>query len=64
MARNLKGHGLDEGEPNGAYWCMQPRLIKRGIAPITACRMSLVNPITDDVDIRPALNHAISAVFA
>ncbi len=62
-ARNLKGHGLDEGISTRLL-VYAARLIKRGIAPIAACRMSLVNPITDDVDIRSTLNHAITAVFA
>jgi nitric oxide reductase NorQ protein len=62
-ARNLKGHGLDEGISTRLL-VYAARLIKRGIAPIAACRMSLVNPITDDMDIRSTLNHAITAVFA
>jgi len=61
-ARNLKGHGLDEGISTRLL-VYAARLIKRGIAPIAACRMSLVNPITDDADIRSTLNHAITAVF-
>lgn len=62
-ARNLKGHGLDEGISTRLL-VYAARLIKRGIAPIAACRMALVNPITDDADIRSTLNHAIDAVFA
>ncbi len=62
-ARNLKGHGLDEGISTRLL-VYAARLIKRGIAPIAACRMSLVNPITDDADIRSTLNHAIDVVFA
>ena len=62
-ARNLKGHGLDEGISTRLL-VYAARLIKRGIAPRAACRMALVDPITDDVDIRSTLHHAIDAVFA
>ncbi len=61
-ARNLKGHGLDEGVSTRLL-VYAARLIKRGIAPRAACRMALVDPITDDTDIRSTLNHAIDAVF-
>jgi len=62
-ARNLKGHGLDEGISTRLL-VYAARLIKRGITPRLACRMALVDPITDDTDIRSTLNHAIDAVFA
>ena len=62
-ARNLKGHGLDEGISTRLL-VYAARLIKRGIAPRLACRMALVDPITDDVDIGSTLYHAIDTVFA
>jgi len=62
-ARNLKGHGLDEGISTRLL-VYAARLVKRGIAPRAACRMALVDPITDDADIRSTLHHAIDAVFA
>ena len=62
-ARNLKGHGLDEGISTRLL-VYAARLIKRGIAPRAACRMALVDPITDDEDIRSTLHHAIDAVFS
>jgi len=62
-ARNLKGHGLDEGISTRLL-VYAARLINRGIAPRSACRMALVDPITDDDDIRSTLHHAIDAVFA
>jgi nitric oxide reductase NorQ protein len=62
-ARNLKGHGLDEGISTRLL-VYAARLIKRGIAPRAACRMALVDPITDDTDIRSTLYHAIDVVFA
>jgi len=62
-ARNLKGHGLDEGISTRLL-VYAASLMKSGITPIDACEMALVCPITDDEDIRSTLNHAISAIFA
>ncbi len=61
-ARNLKGHGLDEGISTRLL-TYAAALIKGGIEPKAACRMALVRPITDDADIRDTLDHAIDAVF-
>jgi nitric oxide reductase NorQ protein len=62
-ARNLKGHGLDEGISTRLL-VYAATLINHGIAPRAACRMALVRPITDDADIRDTLDHAIDSVFA
>ena len=62
-ARNLKGHGLDEGISTRLL-VYAATLIKQGIGARDACRMALVRPITDDADIRDTLDHAIDAVFA
>jgi len=62
-ARNLKGHGLDEGISTRLL-VYAATLIKDGVAPVDACRMALVRPITDDADIRETLDHAIDATFA
>jgi len=61
-ARNLKGHGLDEGISTRLL-VYAATLIKGGIAPREACRMAMVRPITDDADIRATLDHAIDAIF-
>lgn len=61
-ARNLKGHGLDEGISTRLL-VYAGNLIKGGIAPRDACQMALVSPITDDADIRSTLGHAIEMVF-
>lgn len=61
-ARNLKGHGLDEGISTRLL-VYGAELIKQGIAPRAACRMALVRPITDDADIRATLDHAIDTLF-
>jgi nitric oxide reductase NorQ protein len=62
-ARNLKGHGLDEGISTRLL-VYAAALMSKGIAAPDACRMALVRPITDDADIRSTLDHAIDAVFA
>ena len=61
-ARNLKGHGLDEGISTRLL-VYAATLIKNGVEPRDACRMALVRPITDDADIRDTLDHAIDAAF-
>ena len=61
-ARNLKGHGLDEGISTRLL-VYAATLIRDGVEPGDACRMSLVRPITDDSDIRATLDHAIDAIF-
>jgi nitric oxide reductase NorQ protein len=62
VARNLKGHGLDEGISTRLL-TYAAALIKGGVEPKAACRMALVRPITDDADIRDTLDHAIDATF-
>jgi nitric oxide reductase NorQ protein len=62
-ARNLKGHGLDEGISTRLV-VYAATLIKRGVQPADACRMAMVRPITDDADIRATLDHAVDASFA
>ena len=62
-ARALKGHGLTEGVSTRllVYTAI---LIQQGVSPAAACRMALVRPITDDVDIRQSLAHVIDACWA
>jgi nitric oxide reductase NorQ protein len=61
-ARNLKGHGLDEGISTRLL-VYAASLINDGVEPKDACRMALVSPITDDADIRDTLVHSIEAAF-
>jgi nitric oxide reductase NorQ protein len=61
-ARNLKGHGLDEGISTRLL-TYAGALIARGIAPRSACQMTLVRPITDDPDMRDTLDAAINTYF-
>ncbi|WP_334194697.1 CbbQ/NirQ/NorQ/GpvN family protein [Pararhodobacter sp.] len=61
-ARNLKGHGLDEGLSTRML-VHAGRLIAGGVAPRAACSMALVRPITDDPDMRDALDAAVATWF-
>jgi|GEM_PF-8799 len=61
-ARNLKGHGLDEGLSTRML-IYAGTLIARGVAPAAACRMALVRPITDDADMRDVLDAAVGTYF-
>ena len=61
-ARNLKGHGLDEGISTRLL-VYAANLMNKGIEAKAACRMALVRPITDDADIRDTLDHAIESIF-
>ena len=63
VARNLKGHGLDEGISTRLI-VYAATLIRNGVAPRDACRMAMARPITDDADIRETLDHAIDMTFA
>ena len=61
-ARNLKGHGLDEGISTRML-VHAAAFIVHGIAPVAACRVALIKPITDDHDMRDALEAAVTAYF-
>ncbi len=61
-ARNLKGHGLDEGISTRML-IYAGSLIAKGVAPLAACRVALVRPITDDPDMRDALDSAVTTYF-
>ena len=61
-ARNLKGHGLDEGISTRML-IYAGSLIASGVNPISACQMTLVRPITDDPDMRDALDAAVGTFF-
>ncbi len=59
-ARNLKGHGLDEGASTRML-VNAGLLVARGIPVADACQVAMVLPITDDMDVRNALTAAIAA---
>jgi len=61
-ARNLKGHGLDEGISTRML-IHAGGLIAQGVPAQAACRVALVRPITDDPDMRDALDAAVTTCF-
>ena len=60
--RNLKGHGLDEGISTRLL-VYAAQLIQKGVAPESACTMTMVTPLTDDPDMRDTLKAAVSTFF-
>ena len=61
-ARNLKGHGLDEGISTRLL-VYAAQLIGAGVAPVEASKMALVRPLTDDADIRATLDASVELVL-
>lgn len=61
-ARNLKGHGLDEGISTRLL-VYAGQLMAKGVEPIAACSMTLVCPLTDDPDMRDTLDAAVNTFF-
>jgi nitric oxide reductase NorQ protein len=61
-ARNLKGHGLEEGLSTRML-VYAGLLIARGVEPIAACRVAMIAPVTDDADVRDALEAAVKTFF-
>ena len=60
--RHLKGHGLEEGASTRML-VYAATLIARGIAPVAACQMALVQPISDDADMLEALSSVVLSFF-
>lgn len=61
-ARNLKGHGLDEGISTRLL-VYAGQLISKGVDPQAACMMTMVTPLTDDPDMRDTLDAAVQTFF-
>jgi len=61
-ARNLKGHGLDEGISTRLL-VYAGQLIQKGVEPVAACSMTMVTPLTDDPDMRETLSAAVNTFF-
>jgi len=62
MTRNLKGSGLDEGASTRLL-VHAGKLINTGVSPVTACRSSISQALTDDPDMLSAVNELSSTVF-
>ena len=61
-ARNLKGHGLDEGISTRLL-VYAGQLIAKGVEAEAACSMTMVTPLTDDPDMRDTLIAAVQTFF-
>lgn len=62
MTRNLKGSGLDEGASTRLL-VHAGRLIGSGIAPAAACRVAIVEALTDDHELHASMAELSAAVF-
>ena len=62
MTRNLKGSGLDEGASTRLL-VHAGKLIQTGINPVTACKSSISQALTDDPEMLSAVNELSSSVF-
>jgi nitric oxide reductase NorQ protein len=61
--RHLKGHGLDEGASTRML-VYAGTLMAKGLPPLQACNMALVQPISDDPDMLTALSNVVSSFFS
>jgi len=61
-ARNLKGHGLDEGISTRML-IYAGNLMAKNVEAKKACSVAFVSPITDDPDMRDALDAAVTTFF-
>ena len=62
MTRNLKGSGLDEGASTRLL-VHAGKLIQTGVNPVTACKSSISQALTDDPEMLSAVNELSSSVF-
>ena len=60
--RKLVGHGLDEGASTRLL-NYAGILINSGVDIKDACQIALIKPITDDSEVRDAMNASIEAIF-
>lgn len=60
--RNFKQHGLEEGVSTRLL-IYAGMLIHSGVDPKEACRVAMVKPITDDMDLQRSIDEIISAIM-
>ncbi|MBN2865106.1 MAG: CbbQ/NirQ/NorQ/GpvN family protein [Thiotrichales bacterium] len=61
-SRNLIGQGLEEGMSTRLL-VFAAQLINQGVEPVKACKMALIRPITDDVDVEKTLLEVVESLF-
>jgi len=62
MTRNLKERGLDEGASTRLL-IHAGKLIRSGIPPFEACRVSVTRPLTDDEEMQRSMDEMIGSLF-
>ena len=62
MTRNLKGSGLEEGASTRLL-VHAGKLIRSGVAPVSACRSAIAQAITDDSEMLVAVQELSSSLF-
>ncbi len=62
MTRNLKGQGLDEGASTRLL-VHAAKLIASGVAPVTACRACIAEPLTDEAEMLAAVKELSTSLF-
>ncbi|TXF11286.1 CbbQ/NirQ/NorQ/GpvN family protein [Pelomicrobium methylotrophicum] len=61
-ARALKDHGLEEATSTRAL-VYAANMMAVGLPPVEACRVAMVNPVTDDLELAEALMEIVRAHF-
>lgn len=62
MVRNLRQHGLEEGVSTRLL-VYTAKLMVRGVAPRTACRHAVTQAMTDDPEMKEAIDEIVSGIF-
>jgi len=62
MTRKLEERGLDEGASTRLL-IHAAKLIRSGIEPETACRVAIVNTLSDDAEMQQSIQEMVEAVF-
>lgn len=61
--RNSKGHGLEEGASTRLL-IYAGTLIKNGIEPMEACRVAILNPITDNIGTQGQIQEGLAEIVS
>lgn len=62
-ARALKDHGLEEATSTRAL-VYAANMVSAGLPPVEACRVALINPVTDDPELAETMLEIVQAHFA
>jgi nitric oxide reductase NorQ protein len=62
MVRNLRQHGLEEGVSTRLL-VYTAKLMAKGVMPRTACRHAVIQAMTDDPEMKEAIEEIVSGIF-